>query len=315
MPLFTYEEVPAYKQEAQARMERHRRSWKRKHGDVPVEDGLDILDLLPQPESSFDTWHQMKRPTLVADAEAWHAQQQAGVAAVRPLCGESLLQYYYTLLDAHFEPHKRHGKQLEYAQLTQAGGSPRLYLDKVRQLEKYIGSAYPREAIAERYIKGLDSKIRSRVLAKYELYQRDQWYAKLDAIASDAETIWLNQQQDKADQQLAKSAKDERAATQPAQPSAPARGNSQASQPSSKGGFLCEHHGVNATHNTADCKVLNWQQSKTSTGKQGGGGGRRAQRRPGRPARGLPAGAAGRLLGRARDAGRGADSAARQPDI
>ena len=32
---------------------------------------------------------------------------------------------------------------------------------------------------------------------------------------------------------------------------------------------------MNATHNTADCKALNRQQSQTSTGKQGGGGGRR----------------------------------------
>lgn len=68
----------------------------------PVDDTLDVLDSLTQPASRFARWHQVRRENSVADAQQWHHEQQQGLLAYTPMCGETLVKYYFQLLYNEF---------------------------------------------------------------------------------------------------------------------------------------------------------------------------------------------------------------------
>ena len=110
MPRFTYDELPEFIRTVKLDLAKHRRAWKYERGKMPVEDALELLDASPQPDSAFDTWHLSVRDTLLEQATQWHQQRQAGAAQPVPLDGESLIEYYFSLLETRFEPHKKRGK-------------------------------------------------------------------------------------------------------------------------------------------------------------------------------------------------------------
>lgn len=62
-----------------------------------MEDTLDILENLPQPNSHFERWHMSQQDNLVENATPWHQGQQQA-AAPTDLGGESLVRYYASLL-------------------------------------------------------------------------------------------------------------------------------------------------------------------------------------------------------------------------
>lgn len=109
-------------------------------GTVPVADILDILDSFPLPDSRYEQWYHGKQE-LVQEATGWYRKQQVVATGPIPLHGEALLGYFFTLLEAEFEPDQQ---LLAYYALQQSGVLPLSYLADVRLLEPLIIDSYPK---------------------------------------------------------------------------------------------------------------------------------------------------------------------------
>lgn len=89
---------------------------------------MDVLDNLPQVDSHFECWHLALWARLIEDATIWHQQQQLPGGVPTNLCGESLVKYYVSHLEAEFAADKHRGKLMEFRALRQGAHSPKAYL-------------------------------------------------------------------------------------------------------------------------------------------------------------------------------------------
>ena len=253
MKSFSHEHFPAFQQAAARAMSMVRSHFRYQRGKVPVEEALDLICSFPTPETPYDTWHQLAMLTLVQDATDVCCESSSGAS----LDGETLLNYYMSLLKKHFEPQRCNAKLLEYARLAQGDLSPVMYLQQVRLLLPYVKRKYGEPVIADRYVNGLQPDVRERIMAKYCTIDSNDWYDQLDGIALDAERIWLNSQnlqaqlEDKAPRELKEPTR--------------LRAVREISNVKTVAKHHCSYHGSNSTHDSKDCRVINGQRSAAST--------------------------------------------------
>ncbi|PNH10948.1 hypothetical protein TSOC_002280 [Tetrabaena socialis] len=266
MKTFTFSEFPIFKSDAKASFSRLRSRLKLGELEVPVREAYLLLDQFPLPESTFEVWWLGEKRSIISDAATWHLDRQAdeGIAAAdaSPLEGNALVEFYLYKLQSYFAPDRKMAKHLEFKLLAQRANAPSLFLQHLRLLEKDLDGSESLESFAKAFLDGLDPAVKGRVLAKYELTPRHQWYAQLSSMAADADTIWNNLKHDKVDEQARSGAKKDKPEKQhKAEEEVPS--SSYSSSPPSRtdrysGGYttgMCDLHGPG--HNTANCRVLN----------------------------------------------------------
>ncbi|PNH10929.1 hypothetical protein TSOC_002303 [Tetrabaena socialis] len=153
---------------------------------------MELLQGLPIPRSSLDVWWLNEEPTIVAAATAWHTNEQVrkgvNAAAILPLDGQTLFNFYLARLEAYFAKDRKDEALLNFKQLRQAkDGSPSMFLRAMRLLEPQLGGAIPPESFASSFMAGLDPEVRVSVSNKYVTVPREEWYNQLSAIAADAD--------------------------------------------------------------------------------------------------------------------------------
>ncbi|PNH08950.1 hypothetical protein TSOC_004454 [Tetrabaena socialis] len=227
---------------------------------VPIPETLELLQGLPIPCSHLDVWWLNEEPTIVAAATTWYTAEQVrkgvAAAAVLPLDGQTLFNFYLSRLDTYFAKDRKNEALLNFKQLRQAkDGSPSMFLRAMKLLEPQLGGAIPPESFASSFISGLEPEVRANIMAKYVTVPRENWYNQLSAIAADADVVWSNVQHERLNRPRRSSADDKEKDKQEAAP--PASGSSQHSFLS----FYCDYHGRNPSHASADCYVLQQQGS------------------------------------------------------
>ncbi|GIL69519.1 hypothetical protein Vretimale_13616 [Volvox reticuliferus] len=252
MSKFSHEQLPAFKAAANRVMTNFRILLRYQKGHVPVDDAIDILNGFPTPETPYDLWHQSTMEEVKSAATIW-LREKTGDPSVE-LDGESLLAFYLESLEKHFEPQRRRAKFLQYVRLKQGELSPMSYLQELQVLIPYMKSKYSEQAIAEKYIEGLNTNVRERIEDKYCFTDNSELYGMLNEIAEDAERVWMNLQlkaviKDKP----RKTPQVNKMATTPTVRLSKAESCVSSADTSR---YCCSYHGANSTHDIKDCRVL-----------------------------------------------------------
>ncbi|PNH00704.1 hypothetical protein TSOC_013459, partial [Tetrabaena socialis] len=223
---------------------------------VPIPETMELLQGLPIPRSSLDVWWLNEEPTIVAAATAWHTNEQVrNAAAILPLDGQTLFNFYLARLEASFAKDRKNEALLNFKQLRQAkDGSPSMFLRAMRLLEPQLGGAIPPESFASSFMAGLDPEVRFSVQGKYITVPREDWYSQLSAIAADADVVWSNVQHERLNRP-----RNEKEEPPPSEDQGPGR-HTPASN-SRQRTFQCDYHGHNQSHASSDCFVLQQQGS------------------------------------------------------
>ncbi|PNH01100.1 hypothetical protein TSOC_013035, partial [Tetrabaena socialis] len=169
---------------------------------VPIPETMELLQGLPILLSSLDVWWLNEEPTIVAAATAWHTTEQVrkgvAAAAIPPLDGQTLFNFYLSRLDTYFAKDRKNEALLNFKQLRQAkDGSPFMFLRAMKLLGPQLGGAIPPESFASNFIYGLEAEVRANIMAKYVTVPRENWYNQLSAIAADADVVWSNVQHER----------------------------------------------------------------------------------------------------------------------
>ncbi|PNH10576.1 Retrovirus-related Pol polyprotein from transposon [Tetrabaena socialis] len=265
---FLAKNAPLFVQRARAEFIKMRGRNKFPMASVPIPETMELLQGLPIPLSSLDVWWLDEEPAIVAAATAWYTAEQlrkgAAAAAILPLDGQTLFTFYLSRLDTYFAKDRKNEALLNFKKLRQAkDGSPSMFLRAMKLLEPQLGGAIPPESFATNFISGLEPEVRSNVMAKYVTVPREDWYNQLSAIAADADVVWSNVQHERLNRPQRSGADDKKKEKEEAAPPpAKDRGPRQAPpSASAQRGLFCEYHGLNRSHATADCYVLQQQGS------------------------------------------------------
>ncbi|GIL47324.1 hypothetical protein Vafri_4172 [Volvox africanus] len=250
MPTFSPKHFPAFKTVAIQAMQMMRLCFRFQEGKVPVEETIDLLSIFPEPNTTYDLWHQSIMKDLKKNAATW-LREKTGIPSLE-LDGESLMTYYLEMLDEYFEPERRRMSLSEYARLKQGKLSPFLYYQKLQLMLPYIRTMYGGPEIAQRYVDGLNADVRERVVAKFRDVHSFELFHHLEEIAEYAQRIWIqaaNSDDSRLNARVSKTRKGEMRA--------------QSAKTTSR--YYCSHHGPNSSHDSRDCRVLHGKRTTASS--------------------------------------------------
>ncbi|KXZ41340.1 hypothetical protein GPECTOR_534g537 [Gonium pectorale] len=238
-----------------------------------------MLDSAPLQDSPLDIWYSAHKTTLLADAAAHYkvALPAAGGGAAE-LTAEQLLEYYLTLLAKHFESAQTVTLMQEFKQATQGAQAPSLFKDKLLSYRKQLEDQISTYEVAERFWEGLHPAVRDVLSRTIMSVPRQQWYARLNKTAEEADNVWNNlsaQQRKPTKEQPSPQATPSPAAqSKPAGKTQSYVRNAARSYSNPAPVYYCARHGYNPTHDTSACRVLHAQQEikvRTAQVTQAGG--------------------------------------------
>ena len=224
-------------------------------GVLTVEGLKLFLDALPVRGSDFRRWYDGVKDTLIAAAAAHHQVAVPGAAgpaaAGQPaLTATQLFDYYEHLLTQYFKAAQLGEYQRELSSAVQGHRSPKMFKDQLLELERKLPGHVGNFQVAERFVQGLHPKVREAVQRQLTMVSKEQWYARLNQTAAEAEVVW-NNLPDEERQPVEK------------KPVKKGTGDS-APAPKAQGTYYCTHHGYNMSHDTASCNALRSSTKKSA---------------------------------------------------
>ncbi|KXZ41987.1 hypothetical protein GPECTOR_229g513 [Gonium pectorale] len=224
-----------------------------------------MLDSAPLQDSPLDVWYSAHKSTLLANAAAHYnvALPRAGGGGPT-LTAEQLLEYYLALLAKHFESAQTVTLMQEFKQSTQGSQAPSLFKDKLLAYRKQLEDQVSTYEVAERFWEGLHPAVRDVLGRTIMSVPRQQWYARLNKTAEEADNIWNNlsslQRMSPKEQSAAQAAPSPAAQSEYA-----GRAHSHVRAVARSYGhqtpqYYCTRHGYNPSHDTSMCRALHAEQ-------------------------------------------------------
>ncbi|KXZ41422.1 hypothetical protein GPECTOR_476g406 [Gonium pectorale] len=224
-----------------------------------------MLDAAPLQDSPLDIWYSAHKDTLLADAAAHYgvALPEAGGDGAE-LTAEQLLEYYLALLAKHFESAQTVTLMQDFKRATQGTQAPSLFKDKLLGYRKQLEDQISTYEVADRFWEGLSPAVRDVLSRTLMSVPRQQWYARLNKTAEEADNVWNNlsaqQRMPAKEQSFPQASSSSAAQSKPAgRPQSYVR-NTARSYNDQAPTFYCSRHGYNPTHDTSSCRVLHAQQ-------------------------------------------------------